>query len=111
MQVFYQEGAAIMTKHCCDIMHECITDPGIALFYSKINRRYSMPNLYQHRSQSMQGLYSCPWCATILPTDLGEMYDHILETEYGIEPGWDVENNPNLPEEFKSDEWWKRRNL
>ena len=41
--------------------------------------------------------------------------EEVLEEEYGITekdwnaPGWN--DNTHLPEEFKTDEWWKKRNL
>lgn len=98
-----------MEKHCCNMMNECMEDPGIPLFYSSIKRRYYIPSLYQHRFQSIQGLFACPWCATVLPKDLGEEYDHILSVEYDLDP-YDLKSE-KLPEEFKSDEWWKKRNL
>lgn len=83
-----------MTKHCCDVMNDCIADAGIPLFYSKIKRRYYMPNIYQHRSQSIQGLYACPWCAMILPKDLGDDYYSISDFACGDKPEFRV------PEEY-----------
>ena len=41
--------------------------------------------------------------------------EEILEKEYGITaaqwdaPGWD--DDVDLPEEFRTDEWWKKRGL
>ena len=47
-----------------------------------------------------------------LPKQLGEIWEKLLEKEYGIkESDIDYINFSNIPEEFKTDEWWKKRGL
>lgn len=113
------------TKDCCDLMHNFIkkelgyrTD--VEIGYSAILREYSIG------SNRRQSISHCPWCGTKLPANLRKDYRHILREEYGIEVDLYVKlanncDNPktdqelretlNVPDEFKSDEWWKKRCL
>jgi len=49
----------------------------------------------------------CPWCATRLPKELSEELSRIVFDELKLD-GYD---DYRLPEEFKSDAWWKKRGL
>jgi len=53
----------------------------------------------------------CPRCGTKLPHSLAEEWSEIIEREYGITDDWDEEQLSRLPQEFKTDEWWKKRGL
>jgi hypothetical protein len=57
-------------------------------------------------------LHFCPWCGSKLPkTLMREMFDTI-EKEYGIPRlEADIDNYTNVPDEFKTDEWWRKRGL
>ncbi|MBP9791625.1 MAG: hypothetical protein KBC27_00210 [Rickettsiales bacterium] len=52
----------------------------------------------------------CPWCGKDLGKALNWEYFEILAKEYGIEDP-DFVNFTNVPEEFKTDAWWKKRGL
>ena len=78
------------------------------LVYLPIFREYA---IILNHSSVVQGIAYCGWCGKELPDNLYETYFNTLEKEYGIKPGLDVQNDPNIPEEFKSDEWWKKRGL
>lgn len=57
-------------------------------------------------------MFYCPWCGSILPKRLRDEFFDILEKEYGIDSDiFEVLHNPKLPEEFRTDEWWKKRGL
>lgn len=53
----------------------------------------------------------CPACGTDLPKSLQEEWRSTLHKEYGVEDYYASIWNPMVPEEFKSDTWWKKRNL
>ncbi len=73
------------------------------LYYDPCDRSYYIES---ENKKSVYVIEYCPWCGTKLPTYLGGvMVDYILEAGY---EGFD---DPNLPEEFKTDEWWKKRGL
>lgn len=96
-------------NHCCDAMNAALENPGIPLIYSCVTRNYYIPVLYRHRTCAWQCLFGCPWCGTELPKDLTSEYYDILENTFQISDE-DIINN-NVPEEFKSDAWWKKRGL
>jgi len=63
-----------------------------------------------------QRIHYCPWCGKKLPKILDDEYDQELSKATGIA----IDNitldtysssNPNLPLEFRTDEWWKKRGL
>ena len=106
-------------KHCCEIMNayaEKINNRDLIDYMPEI-RSYSF---LLHRNGKDIGLqhdfWYCPWCGTELPESVGDVWDEILEKEYGLkisdffnEKGeWD---ESRIPEEFKSDAWWKKRGL
>lgn len=97
-----------MTQHCCESMTLLLEDPKMPLEYYPIAREYGIPLYY---SPAMQRLIYCPWCGEKLPKSLRDKFFEILEKEYNVEPEFDVKEDPNVPEEFKSDAWWKKRGL
>ena len=55
-------------------------------------------------------IYYCPWCGSKLPKELSDEWFDILENEYGILDPHHTERK-KVPIEFKTDEWWKKREL
>lgn len=94
--------------YCCKLMELFLNDRKVPLKYYPILREYGLDLLYSYAIQLIQ---YCPWCGKKLPKSLGDEYFDILEKEHGITPELDIQNDPNIPEEFKSDEWWKKRKL
>lgn len=89
-------------------MKTFLEDPRIPLKYYPIVREYG---LILKNSSAIQLIFYCPWCGEKLPESLRNKFFEILNNEYEIEPELDIKNDPNIPEEFKSDEWWKKRGL
>lgn len=52
----------------------------------------------------------CPWCGKKLPKNLGKEWCKIIKEKFGLDnvfaEEWEI-----LPEEFKTDKWWKKRRL
>jgi hypothetical protein len=95
------------TFYCCETMHKALKNPRIPLKYYPICRQY----VFIMNSIKLCLLFYCPWCRKKLPKNLNKQFHNILEKEYGISPDLEVEKNPNIPQEFKSEEWWKKRGL
>lgn len=93
---------------CCQFMKSFLNDKKIPLKYYPIIREYAMP---LKGSSAIQCIFYCPWCGKKLPKDLRDEFFDILENEHNVEPELDIQNDPHIPEEFKSDEWWKKRGL
>ena len=74
---------------CCYIKEE--TQNGKNVVYSQLVMRY------------------CPFCGVELPKSLLDEYCDELEKAVGKEY-CDIKED-EIPEEFKSDEWWKKRGL
>jgi len=99
----------IMTTHCCDLMKNFLEEGRIGLGYNERFREY----YFKLRDEKgiAQLIFHCPWCGKLLPLSLRDEYFDLLMREYGIEISLDIIKNSQLPPEFKSDEWWKKRNL
>jgi len=52
----------------------------------------------------------CPWCGTKLPDSLDEKWCKIVKEKFGYDNVF-AEEWAKLPEEFKTDAWWKKRGL
>jgi len=76
---------------------------GAKLFYEAAVREYFIESC---RHNAIYTIEYCPWCGSKLPSYLGS--EHIDAIE---EAGYTGFDDPNLPEEFKTDEWWKKRGL
>ena len=93
---------------CCADMDDAI-ELDNAVSYSPTYRSYliycdNITNGYKKR------ISICPWCGNRLPKDLSEAWDEILAKEYNITDPW-FDDADKIPEEFKTDEWWKKRGL
>lgn len=94
-------------NHCCEVMTNELNDPRTPFKYDEILRSYYV----ECKKRSDQLLAYCPWCGTKLPKILNDEYFGIIYDELHLEPEFKVTDTPGLPEEFKSDEWWKKRGL
>ena len=94
-------------KHCCELMSKFLLDPRIEIYYFKKFRGYYLGTT----SGAYQTIFYCPFCSTKLPPNLMDKYYNIIEKEYKIDDPHDTEQEKLVPEEFKTDQWWKKRNL
>ena len=78
----------------------------VSISYSDKFREYGILTRWDHnRSLAIQSIDYCPWCRAKLPRDLRSEWFAILD-DLGLEP-----EDPAVPEEMKSDAWWRRRKL
>ena len=97
--------------HCCSNMARYIQNK--AIDYEPIDRTYGIiydQDPLKQAPSRIAMLKYCPWCASNLPKRLIDEWFDILENEYKIEVP-DSTTFTNVPEEFKSDAWWKKRGL
>jgi len=97
--------------HCCQLMSDSINDQRIQIGYDPITRDYFIPLLYKGEVTALQCLYHCPWCGKKLPSSLNNTWFEILEKEYGLDDPDSKQQELLIPQEFKTDEWWKKRKL
>ena len=95
---------------CCNSMDSAITNEVIS--HSTFARDYNIVFAVSrgYKAGRCIEISHCPWCGIFLGKPLNSEYFDILEKEYGIEIP-DLENFTNVPEEFRTDEWWKKRGL
>jgi hypothetical protein len=95
---------------CCEALKRNINDCENHLYYSRKYRQYAICRV---GTTSITCIDYCPWCGIKMPKSLEDQWDEILEKEYGIvitEP-WNKKQLSQIPDEFNSDEWWKKRGL
>jgi len=105
-------------KHCCIYMDYALSGKnGNLVEYMPEVRSYSLRFYREDEFTGMEKeLWYCPWCGKKLPKDLNEEWGEILKNEYGMttkdlfnkKGRWD---ELKVPEELRTDEWWKKRNL
>jgi hypothetical protein len=104
-----------MNKVCCNNITLLINDPKSPLEYDPAKRLYSLvsvPRAFRKQNELCVAyeIAYCPCCGTKLPQELSNEWFAIIEKEFGIPSALD-EGIDNLPEEFKTDEWWRNRRL
>ena len=87
------------------------SDVGKNIIYSPSNRTYSVASI---GGWYPSVIYYCPFCGAKLPEDLYDKKYEIIKAELGSEYLPDSDGNPpkkELPPEFRTEEWWKKRGL
>ena len=116
------------TINCCKFMDFYLKEQKVLIFYNPIFREYFI-KIRSHKNGKLP-IYHCPWCSYKFSHSLLEKYKKILSDKYkiffddnqykyfDISPNEDKEDDffytpkeIEPPEEFKSDAWWKKRNL
>ena len=77
---------------------------GIGIVYLKKFREYGIRIL--NGGSSIKTIQYCPWSGKLLPKSLRDEWFDTLE-----ELGFDDPRDQEIPEEFKTDKWWKDRKL
>ena len=96
-----------MQGHCCSDM-----DTESTIKYEKHLRKYSL--IYYHsKHRKYNQIHYCGSCGKELPKSLEKEWRDILEKEFGIKNDIEVGSSQwqQIPKEFKTDEWWKKRGL
>ena len=99
--------------HCCSDMDMNIEQESTKLIkYEKHIRKYLL-TYYHSKHRKYNQIHYCSYCGTKLPKSLEEEWKDILEKEFGSPQDIEVGSSQwqQLPEEFKTDEWWKKRGL
>lgn len=95
-----------MQKYCCKDMEFHINEREKLIYYSDAKRYYAL----NFSRDTIQLIDYCPWCGNLLPKSLMKEWSKTLRNEYAIEdPAF--ADPQEIPEEFKTDEWWKKRGL
>ena len=106
-------GPAAHGYPCCAPMRIMLGGDEYPVAYDPRFREYGIlvfdgSNLASPGQSHVQMAY-CPWCGRKLPPSLRDVWFDTLQ-RMGVEPDLLAEN-PAIPDEFRSDAWWKRRGL
>ena len=106
-----------MMKYCCTFLKiavehkEIVYDNVAGCFWFYVWAGYVPKALRGTSEYTLATLKYCPYCGTKLPDDLTDTvtgpYDTCLAEAVGR---WPI-TEKDVPEEFKSDKWWKKRRL
>ena len=94
--------------HCCQHMVDLIEEERLGLFYVERIRRYSV------LLKGQLGLFKlsyCFCCGAKLPDDLAVEFDFILKNDYHMQEPYKAVYSKQVPPEFMTDEWWKKRGV
>lgn len=94
-----------MLKHCCEDISKHIDNPEIPLNYNEKFREYGLKLLDGGSSNLI--INHCPWCGNHFPRNLRDEWFDIVFDELEL----DGPEDQGLPEEMKSDAWWRSRKL
>jgi hypothetical protein len=95
------EGRKHMIHHCCNEMLKHLSSDELAIRYIPQFREYGI--VYQDGGSAIQEIAYCPWCGASLPISLREEWIAELSL-HGFEPG-----QTELPEKFRSEQWWAKK--
>jgi hypothetical protein len=102
-------------SHCCETMrsvveHQCAQHaapddcPDVVVIYSPTFDEYGIP--IRDGGSSVHGIQFCRWCGTRLPTSKRDLWFDTL-----AKLGFDGPLSQDIPVEYRSDAWWRRRLL
>jgi len=94
--------------NCCPKIKIAFSDQRVSIGYQPKYREYFLD---MRKEKSIVYLINnCPWCGKKLPKSLRKQWFSTLKKECNIKDPWHKDES-RVPEEFKTDEWWKKRNL
>lgn len=100
---------------CCDKLKELITNKKCPLKYSPNIRQYTLtlPKYYFNEDSTCISyeIYHCPKCGSEFPPNLVDEWYNLMEKKFKITDWMDSLQLKNIPQEFKTEEWWKKRKL
>lgn len=101
---------------CCSEIYEILlgeNDGKCELYFGYIPqfREYFISVRAEYGAASRM-IKNCPWCGKKFVKGLREEFFNTLENEFDIITSvGEYKERKDIPEEFKTDEWWKKRDL
>jgi hypothetical protein len=105
-----------MAQYCCIKMEGVLEEHNSPLQYKPQTRCYYMlyPSMRKPRKNDVfiaETLYYCSWCGIKLPESLKKEWSEIVREKFGITDTLDREQLRAIPQEYMTDEWWKKLGL
>lgn len=90
---------------CCEQFAFHLQEKEKIIVYQPYFRLYLLRANYWNTAT----IYFCPWCGNKLPENLANSFFETIQTE--LETLVMTDELHKLPQEFQTDEWWKKRGL
>lgn len=102
---------------CCSFMAANITLEsnevcGQVIIYDPSSRMYSIKAI--KKRNTISPIKYCPYCGKKLPDELGDIWIKTIKSEFNKDYFCKTDEEwfkNELPKEFQTDEWWKKRGL
>jgi len=94
-------------NHCCDHMVYALEDYQKLLNYDAKYREYGL-KIPGHTGCLIMDY--CPFCGVKLPSSLRKQWGYTLRNDYLLEDPIEKDKS-KIPQEFLTDQWWKKRRL
>lgn len=108
-----------------DEMRAALDNPNVAFFYGPCERTFRIPRVelgqspleaWQSRfDEGMHplgwGVVFCPWTRQIMPPGVSYEWTAIVEDLFDSDYASGNKSPLDLPEEFRTEEWWQKRNI
>ena len=113
---FLCEHMAWVLNYTCPKHPSPLDCPDFNIIYRPTVREFGIPVRNQPNSSASSYYFikNCPWCGNALPKALHDEYDQELAKVLNI-PVEDINletySSADIPSEFKTDAWWKKRGL
>ena len=102
-------------EYCCKRLKKLLDNPNCPIEYEGARRRYmlTIPEKYLEQNEICMNfsLKYCPECGTEFPKELFDEWFEVVESQFGEIDIFDDEQIKNLPQEFKTEQWWRKRGL
>lgn len=97
--------------HSCKKMNQFLNDQRIPLSYLSIFNEYALQ--LKRSTMIHEPINYCPWCGCTLPKSLRQKFIKTVNEATSIQAKkiTKIITKKNLPAEFKTQEWWKKRGL
>ena len=105
------------TTFCCEGLRAIIKSPQCSLEYEPHIREYILTVPEYLRSKDKNIVYPtfvishCPRCGAKFPESLCDQWHDIMEKEFGLKGLIGPDEAKLIPEEYKTEAWWKKRGL
>lgn len=102
-------------NYCCKELHILIENEESPFEYDPKIREHCVvekPKAFRKKNEATLGyqIRYCPHCGTKFPNDLRDEWFEIVKKKFGIKNILD-ERIKQLPEEYTTEEWWRKREL
>lgn len=91
--------------HCCEFMVHALRCGSYYVYYIPMWRIWGIGNDDFPDDDRDIAISHCPWCGTELPTALSGDWAGVC-----LDRGFEYDD-PNLPEDLRTDRWWKDAGL